>query len=66
MLEDSQKVAIKGYLNKKGLKGGLKKRMFYIKGPAMYYFTDSKSNIPKGIMYLPGKLFSKDIFKGKH
>ena len=57
ILEDTDKISIKGYLQKKGKSGGLKKRLFYIKGSLMYYFIDSKSFTPKGVMYLPGKLY---------
>lgn len=64
--DDFDKVAIKGTLLKKGRKGGLKKRFFYIKGSLMYYYLDTKSSVPRGIMYLPGKLLKKDVFKGKH
>ena len=64
--DDIDKVTIKGNLLKKGRKGGLKKRFFYIKGSLMYYYIDTKSSIPRGVMYLPGKLFKKDTLKGKH
>ena len=57
IFEDSDQVTMKGYLSKKGRKGGVKKRLFYIKGSLMYYFIDLNTCIPKGIMYLPGKLY---------
>lgn len=63
--DDFGKITIKGALLKKGRKGGLKKRFFYIKGSLMYYYLDSKSPVPRGIMYLPGKLLKKDVFRGK-
>ena len=65
-IDGIEKIAIKGNLLKKGRQGGLKKRFFYIRGSLMYYYLDNKSSIPRGIMYLPGKLFKKDMIKGKY
>lgn len=56
-----------GILKKKGRKsGGMKKRHYIIKGNLMYYYVKKGDSTPKGIMYLPNKLFKKDTINGKH
>lgn len=65
--ENRENADMHGYLRKKGRKSGnLRKRYYYIKGEIMYYFNNPKDVIPRGLMYMPNKLFKKEVVKGKH
>jgi len=56
-----------GALKKKGRKSGsLKKRLYFIKGNFMYYFAKKSDDLPRGIMYLPNKLFQQSVVNGKN
>ena len=56
---DQKGILMSGSLKKKGKKtGGMKTRYYVIKGNFMFYFKQKGDTEPKGVMYLPGKLFS--------